>query len=99
MGTTPSRRADTAAALSSTRPAALASRAVTALAETSTMCAVPSDRTWVRPPVRSVCSGCGATSDLEVEQHDVDDVARVELRDVVGDDEEGVGLGEVTHEV
>src|SRR6478736_3615214 len=50
LGTRPDRSADTAAALSSTRPAALASRAVTALADTSTMWALPSARTCVRPP-------------------------------------------------
>src|SRR6476661_6808984 len=116
LGTSPSRSAATAAAESRTRPAALASRAVTALADTSTMWALPSARTCVRPPgapdrpdasdvpdawappsVRGASEAL--TSVLPVEHEHVHDLAGDELGDVLGDDEQGVGPGQVGDEV
>ncbi len=55
LGTVPSRRAATAGAESSTRPVAVAVRAVTSLAETSTILAWPAASRWVR----AVASGAG----------------------------------------
>src|SRR3984885_3097870 len=63
LGTVPSRSAATAAADSSTRPDAVATRAVTSLADTSTMRACPTASRWVRsraapgPPASAAAPG------------------------------------------
>src|SRR3954451_13849447 len=91
LGTAPSRNAATHSALSSTRPAAVAVRVVTCLAETSTIRASPA----------AVRCGNGASLisvDL-LQQPDIDVVALGDLRDVLVEDDQSVGSSRVGQQV
>src|SRR3954449_7991656 len=91
LGTAPSRNAATHSALSSTRPAAVAVRVVTSLAETSTIRASPAEVRWG--------NGASLISVDLLQQPDVDVVALGDLRDVLVEDDQGVGPGQVGEQV
>src|SRR3954469_24099675 len=101
LGTPVPRSSATTSGLTSTRPAAVASRAVTGLALTSTIRAAPVSSTWVSRGSVIPMSPWFAVGSLErsFDQHHVDLGAGGQFGHVLGDDDEAVCAGQVRHEV
>jgi hypothetical protein len=96
FGTEPSRRAATQSVLSSTRPAAVAERAVTALSETSTIRASP---VALRCGKRSSLTTTPESSRRLVQQPHVDVLPGSHELDLFGQDHQCVRSGKIGEQV